>query len=162
MGDRVDRLPDLGAQGRSSRERRASRARPPSVSAPARAALAVSTWGRPSVRPATWTAAATILVLAPVNYHRLLFRQQQKEWLVLIGNNCARAGLVLSAAAVTGVLGLLFDFVAGGVAGHIAAMICALGFGSVRLGLPMLSRRRDLMAATPRRFPREREVSSER
>ena len=59
------------------------------------------------------TVTATVLVLAPAHFHRMLFRQQEKPWLVLAGNRCALASLYLSAVAVTTVTFLLFDVVLG-------------------------------------------------
>jgi Family of unknown function (DUF6328) len=99
---------------------------------------------------------ATVLVLAPVNFHRMLFRQQQKEWLVLVGNRCARAGLLLSGLAVIGVVWLIFDFVVGASAGPVAAAVGAIVFLGVWFGVPLLRRRRAVTAPTPDRSPRER------
>jgi high-affinity Fe2+/Pb2+ permease len=99
---------------------------------------------------------ATVLVLAPVNFHRMLFRQQEKQWLVLVGNRCARAGLLLSGLAVIGVVWLIFDFVVGGSAGPLAAGTGAVVFIGVWLAFPLLRRRRAVTAPTPDRSPRER------
>ena len=42
-------------------------------------------------------AIATVLIIAPVAYHRLLVRQQEKELLVQAGNRFARSGLLVLA-----------------------------------------------------------------
>jgi hypothetical protein len=97
---------------------------------------------------------ATVLVLAPANFHRMLFRQQEKPWLVMTGNRCARAGLYLSAVAVTGVTFLLFDVVLGRAAGAIAGVVAALAFVGVWWVVPLVTRRRSALSRTPRRSPR--------
>ena len=99
---------------------------------------------------------AMVLVLAPVNYHRVLFRQQEKEWLVLVGNRCARAGLALSALALSGVVWLIFDFVVGPTGGVIAGLATLVVFVVVWIGVPLATRRHAVMASTPLRSPRDR------
>ncbi|HET7327949.1 MAG TPA: DUF6328 family protein [Nocardioidaceae bacterium] len=98
---------------------------------------------------------AMTLVLAPVNYHRALFRQREKEWLVLMGNQCARAGLMLSALALSGVLWLIFDFVVGRTEGVVAGLVALTVFAVVWVGVPLTTRRRAMMAATPPRSVRD-------
>lgn len=97
---------------------------------------------------------ATVLVLAPASFHRLLFRQQEKEWLVLAGNVCARSGLTLSALAVTGVSWLLFDVVVGRAAGVAAGVVAAALFVGVWWVVPVVTHRRGTLARTPERSPR--------
>ena len=99
---------------------------------------------------------ATILVLAPASFHRLLFRQQEKEWLVWSGNLCARAGLLLAAVAVSGVAWLLFDVVVGATAGAVALVATAIAFITVWGLIPVLSRRRSALASTPHHSPRDK------
>lgn len=55
----------------------------------------------------------TALVVAPVAFHRILFRHRARPWLVAAANRCARAGLVFLALTISGVLFLVFDLVAG-------------------------------------------------
>lgn len=52
---------------------------------------------------------ATILLVAPVAFHRMLFHQHRRSWLVQAANLCARAGLVVLALTTSGVLFLVFD-----------------------------------------------------
>jgi hypothetical protein len=54
---------------------------------------------------------ATALLIAPVAFHRILFRQGEKDWLVERGNWAAHAGLGCLAIAVSGALWLIFDVV---------------------------------------------------
>ena len=55
----------------------------------------------------------TGFVIAPVAFHRILFRQRMRAWLVHAANQSARGGLVLLAATVSGLLFLIFDVVHG-------------------------------------------------
>ncbi len=98
---------------------------------------------------------ATVVVLAPASYHRLLFRQREKQWLALAGHACARLSLALSGLAVTGVIWLLFDVVVGATAGILAAGACVSAFVLVWWGVPLASRPRSTLAATPSRSPRD-------
>jgi hypothetical protein len=55
------------------------------------------------------TALATVLLIAPSAQHRLLFRQRQKEQLLLRANRLAIAGLTLLALAIAGTVFLITD-----------------------------------------------------
>jgi hypothetical protein len=71
-------------------------------------------------------AAATGLIVAPVSFHRMMFRQREKPLLVKAGDLLARAGLTLLALAVSCVALLIFDVVVGRLAGILASS-CLLG-----------------------------------
>jgi hypothetical protein len=66
-------------------------------------------------------AAATGLIVAPVSFHRMLFRQREKPLLVRAGDLLARAGLTLLALAVSCVALLIFDVVVSRLAGVLAS-----------------------------------------
>ena len=84
----------------------------------------------------------TGVVLAPVAFHRLLFRQRRRAWLVEAANQCARAGLVLLAFTMTGVVFLVFDLVVGRVAA-LVAIVTSLVFYVVVWGVaPLILSRR--------------------
>lgn len=68
---------------------------------------------------------ATVLLIAPVGIHRLLFRRHRLQVLVSAAHRCAYAGLVLLGAALTGVTVIVFVSVAGRNAGFVAGA-CAL------------------------------------
>ncbi len=68
---------------------------------------------------------ATVLLVAPVSIHRLLFRRHRLQVLVSAAHRCAYAGLALLGAALTGVTIVVFDAVSGDSAGLIAGA-CAL------------------------------------
>ena len=63
---------------------------------------------------------ATILFVAPVGYHRALFRRRSKARLVAAGTKFARLGLATVGLVVTGGVLLVLDVVAGRVAGWVA------------------------------------------
>ena len=86
-------------------------------------------------------AIATVLIIAPVAYHRLLFRQSEKELMVKAGDRFARSGLFVLGLAVSTVLFLVFDVVLGAGAG-IAAFVGILAlFIGCWVVLPLWSAR---------------------
>ena len=56
---------------------------------------------------------STILLVAPVGMHRVLFRRHRLDAIVSISHACAIAGLVLLGLALTGVAVVVFDAVVG-------------------------------------------------
>jgi hypothetical protein len=83
----------------------------------------------------------TALVVAPAAYHRILFRHRARLWLVEAANQCARAGLVLMAVTISGVLFLAFDLVAGRTPA-IVSLAAALASFATLWGLTPLVRHR--------------------
>jgi hypothetical protein len=84
---------------------------------------------------------AAALLLAPVAYHRLVFRRQQKEHLVRAANVLAILGLATVGLAVSASVALILSYV---IPGWPAAIITALVicmFAGLWFALP-LSRRR--------------------
>lgn len=83
---------------------------------------------------------ATVLLIAPVAMHRILFRQRRLKVLVSAAHRCAYAGLVLLGLAVAGVTVVVFDAVAGPHAA-VAAGICAvIAFAAFWLVVPVAMR----------------------
>lgn len=70
--------------------------------------------------------AATACFIAPTAYHRLLFRQGEKERLVFFATRAAIAGLALLALAMSGAVLLVSDVLFGGLA-SVAAGAGMLG-----------------------------------
>jgi len=86
------------------------------------------------------SAAATVLLIAPVAMHRLLFRRHRLQVLVSAAHRCAFAGLGLLGAALTGMTVIVFAAVSGRNAGIVAGA-CALGlFTLFWLLVPLLLR----------------------
>jgi L-asparagine transporter-like permease len=79
----------------------------------------------------------TALVVAPVAYHRVLFRQRQRRRLVDASHVTAQAGLVTLAATMAGVVFLVFDVVTTRPAALVALVIGVLLFGALWLGAPV-------------------------
>jgi hypothetical protein len=92
----------------------------------------------------------TALCLAPVAYHRVLFRRQRREWLVEAANVVARAGLLMVAATTSGVLFLIFDVVAGRAWALAAAAGGLVLFAALWFAVPGLAGSRAETAAAAR------------
>ena len=86
-------------------------------------------------------AVATALLLGPVAYHRLVFRQGQKERLVRAANVMAIAGLGTVGLAVSAAVLLVTDYVSSGLtAGLITAFVTIL-FAGLWFAFPLAHRR---------------------
>lgn len=83
---------------------------------------------------------ATLLLVAPVGIHRMLFRRHRLGTLVSTSHWCAMAGMVLLGAALTGVAVVIFDVVAGPTAGWIAGACTAAAMTFLWIGLPLFQR----------------------
>lgn len=83
---------------------------------------------------------ATVLFVAPVAMHRLLFRRHRMHTVVVTAHRCAYTGLLLLGLALVGVTVIIFGFVAGPDTGLLAgagALIALVGFWVV---LPIVMR----------------------
>jgi Family of unknown function (DUF6328) len=92
------------------------------------------------------TALSTALLIAPTAFHRLLFRQRDKEHLVTISNRLAIAGLFVLGVAITGAVLLIADLIFNGVQVVIFTVVTGLMFIVLWVVLPLL-RRRELSAS---------------
>ncbi len=54
---------------------------------------------------------ASALLIAPTAHHRITFREQEKEYIVRMGNRLTVAGLAFLALSMTGAIGLVVDVV---------------------------------------------------
>jgi hypothetical protein len=88
------------------------------------------------------TAAATALLVAPTVGHRILFRRQEKEYLVQVGNLLALAGLLLMAVAMVGVVALVSDFLFSTATAIVSTGGTAIVFFGVWYAGPLSRRRR--------------------
>lgn len=84
---------------------------------------------------------ATGLIIAPVAFHRMLFRHGRRPWLVAAANTSARAGLASLALTTSGVVWLVFDLVTDRTFAGIAGAVCLLFFGTLWLLVPLLAPR---------------------
>jgi hypothetical protein len=74
------------------------------------------------------TALATVLLVAPTAGHRILFRRQEKEFIVTLSNTLALIGLLLVAIAMCGAIALISHFLFGGTTAVISTSVMALAF----------------------------------
>jgi hypothetical protein len=70
---------------------------------------------------------STVLLVAPVAMHRMLFRRHRLKTLVSTSHSYAMAGLLLLGIALAGVAVVIFDTVAGQIAAWIAGAITLVG-----------------------------------
>jgi hypothetical protein len=74
------------------------------------------------------TALATILLIAPVSFHRLVFRRRQKAALVVVADRMLMVGLGLLVLAITTGVLLIIDVVLGRWAGALGGgLVAAVG-----------------------------------
>jgi len=88
----------------------------------------------------TLAAIATALLLGPVAYHRLVFRQGLKEGLVRFSNTMAILGLAAVGGAVLTAVLLVTSYVAGWLAGGLMGALVGCTLAGLWFALP-LSRR---------------------
>ncbi|MGV9734671.1 DUF6328 family protein [Rhodococcus aetherivorans] len=86
--------------------------------------------------------AATILLVAPVGMHRLLFRQRRLPELVNTAHRFAMAGLLLLGVAMTGVVVLVVGLVVNTAAGIAAGVVTVVLFLTLWVAYPWRYRRR--------------------
>jgi hypothetical protein len=86
---------------------------------------------------------STILLVAPVGMHRLLFRRRMLRTLVSTAHWCAIFGLLLLGAALVGVIVVTFEVVAGSPAGVIAGACAAVALLVFWAVVPLWQRRAD-------------------
>ncbi|WP_222849741.1 DUF6328 family protein [Trebonia kvetii] len=85
-------------------------------------------------------AVATVLLIAPVAYHRLVFRQGMKERLVRFANGVAILGLAAVGGAVLTAVLLVTWYVGGALAGAVITALTALVLCCLWFAVPLASR----------------------
>jgi Family of unknown function (DUF6328) len=80
---------------------------------------------------------ATGLIIAPVAFHRVLFRHGQRAWLVEAANTAARAGLAALALTTSGMVWLVFDLVVDRTFAGIAGVLSLLFFATLWAAVPL-------------------------
>lgn len=80
---------------------------------------------------------STVLLIAPVAMHRLLFRQHKLRPLVSAAHRLAFAGLSLLGLALVGVTVIIFDTVAGHAAAIVAGTCVLVALVGFWLALPL-------------------------
>lgn len=85
-------------------------------------------------------ALSTALLLAPVAYHRLVFRQQQKERLIRAANVMAICGLASVGLAISAAVLLVTGFVDRGLPAVLVTALIVCLFGGLWFALPLAHR----------------------
>jgi MFS family permease len=85
-------------------------------------------------------AVATALLLGPVAYHRLVFRQRQKERLVRTANVMAILGLVAVGLAISAAVLLVTGYVAHGLPSVLITVLTVCLFAGLWFALPLAGR----------------------
>jgi len=85
-------------------------------------------------------AVSTALLLGPVAYHRLVFRQGEKERLVRAANVMAILGLITVGLSISASVLLVISFVAGYGTGSVIAGLTLLMFALLWFALPLTRR----------------------
>ena len=70
---------------------------------------------------------ASALLIAPTAQHRIMFRMQEKEFIVTTGNRLVLAGLASLAISMTGAIALVIDVVFSAT----TAVVCAVLIGAL-------------------------------
>jgi Family of unknown function (DUF6328) len=85
-------------------------------------------------------ALATVLLVAPTIGHRILFRRQQKEYIVTLSNNLALVGMFLLAVSMCGAIALISDFLFGAATAIVSTLVMAAAFVGFWFAGPIIRR----------------------
>ncbi len=88
------------------------------------------------------TATATAFLIAPTTYHRIRWRERDKEHMLKVANRYAIVGTVFLALAMTGVVYFITSFLYSGWAGWVTAWAAGM-FVLLWYGIPLLRELRD-------------------
>jgi hypothetical protein len=81
--------------------------------------------------------ASSVLLIAPSNLHRILFREGNKELLLRTSNRLTIIGMGFLAVAMTATVFLITDVLFGGILGAIVAAAVGLSFAILWFVMPM-------------------------
>jgi Family of unknown function (DUF6328) len=88
-----------------------------------------------------FTTASAGFLIAPSAHHRLLFRRDDKRYLVFNANRMMIYGLTMLALAMTGAVLLVTSFVLGSAAAAVATTVSLVFFAAVWYWQPIRRRR---------------------
>jgi hypothetical protein len=86
------------------------------------------------------TAISAVLLIAPSAWHRLHFRQKDKEQVLLASNSLSIAGLGFLAAAMVGAVMLIADFIYSPTLTIVSGVVAVALFGWFWAALPLRTR----------------------
>jgi Family of unknown function (DUF6328) len=92
---------------------------------------------------------STVLLVAPVGMHRVLFRRHRLAVLVSAAHRLAFAGLLALGLAMVGVTDIVFDTVSGRRVGIASGAVALVAFGFCWLVLPLILRSRSTSRTRP-------------
>jgi uncharacterized protein DUF6328 len=72
------------------------------------------------------TTAATVLLITPTVFHRIRFRDADKEWMLQLTNRLAIAGSVFLAVAISCTVFLITDLLFGGLTATLVTAVTAV------------------------------------
>ena len=84
------------------------------------------------------TAISAALLIAPSAWHRIRFRQRDKEMILLMSNRMAIAGLGFLAIAMVGAVMLIANFAFSDALTAVSGVIAVLVFGGLWYTLPLV------------------------
>lgn len=87
-------------------------------------------------------AVASALLVSPSAFHRVLFREHDKEWLLVVTNRLAIAGSVFLAVSMTCALFLVAEFIYGSKLASVVAACTGALFILVWYAVPLARRSR--------------------
>jgi O-antigen/teichoic acid export membrane protein len=88
-------------------------------------------------------ALAAVCLIAPVAYHRILFRQQEKDWVVVRASLLANVGVGFLAVAIVSALALVLQVVYSRTWSVIIAVVMAVLIVSMWWVVPLVRRQRE-------------------
>ncbi len=88
-------------------------------------------------------ALASVFLVAPSAFHRILFRERDKEWMIVTSNRLTLAGTVFLATAMTCALFLVAEVIYGSSLAAILAAGLGLAFLLVWYVIPLVRRARN-------------------
>ena len=89
------------------------------------------------------TLAGSVFLIAPSAYHRIRFRDRDKEALLRISNAFAIAGMFFLAVGMTAVVFLVTDLIFKGLATSVVTALTAALFAGVWFVLPLVRKSQD-------------------
>jgi Na+/melibiose symporter-like transporter len=89
------------------------------------------------------TLAGSVFLIAPSAYHRIRFRDRDKEALLQISNVLAIAGMFFLAVGMTAVVFLVTDLIFKGLATSVITALTAALFAGVWFVLPLVRKSQD-------------------
>ena len=90
--------------------------------------------------------ASSVMLIAPSTYHRIRFRDGDKQRIVELGNRLLIAGSVCLAISISASTFLVTELLYGGVVGGAIAAAAALVLGWIWYGLPVSRKLRGLQS----------------